>query len=46
MVTENNNIKTKLEMDRKINFYSRCTDCGFKKSEAFDKKELSHLCKV
>ena len=34
MFGKNNTIKTKHD----INLYSRCIDCGFKKSETIDKK--------
>ena len=30
MFTKNENIKIKHEIGGKINFYSRCIDCGFK----------------
>ena len=33
MFTKNKNFKMKLEIDGKINLYSNCIDCGFKKSE-------------
>ena len=33
MFTKNKNIKIKRKIDRKINFYSCCIDCGFKKFE-------------
>ena len=41
-----NNIKIKPEINVKINFYSRCHDCGFKKFETIVKEVLSGLLKV
>ena len=31
------------EIHGQINFYSLCIDCGYKKLETIDKKELSYL---
>ena len=31
------------EIHGQINFYSLCIDCGYKKFETIDKKELSYL---
>ena len=39
MFTRNNNIKIKCEMDGKINLYSCCIGCGFKKFATTDKGE-------
>ena len=36
MFTTNNNIGIKHEIDRKINLYFRCNDCGFKRFAAID----------
>ena len=41
--TKNNNIKTNYKLDQKNNLYSCCIDCGFKKFETIDKKQLSSL---
>ena len=40
--TKNNNVT----IHGKINFYSHCAECGFKKLETTDKEELSDLLKV
>ena len=37
------NIKIKYKIDGKINLYSHCSDCGFKKSENIDEEEPSYL---
>ena len=39
-LADNNVIKIKCEIDGKINLYSYCIDCGFKKFETIDKDEL------
>lgn len=39
-------IKIKHEIDGKINFYSRCIYCGFKKLETIEEEELINLLKV
>ena len=44
--TKNNNIKTNYKLDEENNLYSCCIDCGFKKFETIDKKQLSSLWKV
>ena len=44
--TKNKYTKIKFKVDRKINLYYCCIDCGFKKFETIDKKELSDLLKV
>ena len=41
----NNNIKLKREIDRKISLYSHCNDHGFKKFKIIDEEELSDLLK-
>ena len=41
MSTKNSNIKIKHEIDGKINLYSRCIACRFKKFKTNDKEELS-----
>ena len=46
MFTKNRNIKIKCEIDGKINLYSRCIDCNFKKCETIDKRELIYLLRV
>ena len=38
--------KKKKEIDEKVNLYSNCIDCGFKKFETINKEELSDLLKV
>ena len=43
---KNNNITTKRDIDEKINLYSRCIDCGFKKFETIDEEKLSCLLKI
>ena len=43
MFSENKNIKVKRKIDGKINIYSRCNDCSFKKFPAIDKEKLSDL---
>ena len=43
---KNNDFKIKQEIDGKVNLYSHCIDCGFKKFEIIDKEELSDLLKV
>ena len=35
MFIKNKNIKIKCKIDGKVNLYSRCFDCGFKKVELF-----------
>ena len=45
MFTENKNIKVKRKIDGKINIYSCCNDCSFKKFPAIDKEKLSDLWK-
>ena len=45
MFTKDNNIKLKRKIDGKINLYSCCNDCSFKKFAAIDKEELSDLLK-
>ena len=45
MFTENKNTKVKRKIDGKINIYSRCNDCSFKKFSAIDKEKLSDLWK-
>lgn len=40
------NIEIKHEIDGKINFYSRCIYCGFKKLETIEEEELINLLKV
>ena len=44
--TNNNNIKTKQELEGKINNYSYCVNYGFKKFGTIDKKELSIYLKA
>ena len=46
MLTKNRNIKIKRKIVAKINLYSRCVDCSFRKFETTDKKEMSDLLKV
>ena len=36
--TKNNNIKIKPEADGKINLFSCCIDCGFKKFKLYEKQ--------
>ena len=43
--TQNKNIKINRKIDGKINLYSRCIDCSFKKFESIDKKGLKYLLK-
>ena len=43
MFTKNNNIKLKFKIDAKINLYSGCIGCGFKKFATIDKEELRDL---
>ena len=43
---KNNDLKKKQEIDEKVNLYSNCIDCGFKKFETINKEELSDLLKV
>ena len=38
--TENGNMKIKLEIGEKISLYTRCINCGFKKFETIEEKEL------
>ena len=46
MSTKNNDIKIKSKIDdEKINFYSCCIDCSFKKSENIDKQTRIDLLK-
>ena len=42
---ENNSTKLKLKIDGKINIYSRCNDCSFKKFPNIAEEELSDLLK-
>ena len=44
--TNNNNIKIKHEIDGKINIYSYCVNCDFKKFETINEDELSDLLKI
>ena len=44
-VNKNNIFKIKSEIDCKINLYSYCIDCGFKKLETNDEEEVSDLLK-
>ena len=39
MFTKNKNIRIKREIDRKINPYSYCNDCSFKKFITTDEKK-------
>ena len=41
--TKNYNIKIECEIDGKINLYSHCFACGFKKFESIEKEELSYF---
>ena len=43
MFAKNKNIETKQETDGKINLYSPCIDCGFKKFETIDEEELNYI---
>ena len=43
MFTQNKKIKIKHKVDRKINLYSCCFDCSFKKSETIDEGELNYF---
>ena len=43
MFTKNNNINLKFKIDAKINLYSGCIGCGFKKFATIDKEELRDL---
>ena len=43
MLTDNNNIDIKHEIDGKLNLYTYCIGCGFKIFEASNKEELSDL---
>ena len=43
---KNNYFKIKQEIDGKVNLYSHCIECGFKKFEIIDKEELRDLLKV
>ena len=43
---KNNDLKKKQEIDEKVNLYSNCIDCRFKKFETINKEELSDLLKV
>ena len=45
-MAKNNSNEVKRKKDGKINLYSRCIDCGFKKLETVDEKELNDLLKV
>ena len=45
MFTININTKEKWEIDGKINFYSHCNDCSFKKLATIDKGKLCDLIK-
>ena len=45
MFTKNNKINLKCKIDEKINLYSRCIGCCFKKSVTINKKEISDLLK-
>ena len=45
MFTKINDIKRKCKIDGKINLYSCCINCGFKKIETIDEEELSYLTK-
>ena len=45
MFTKINDIKRKCKLDGKINLYSCCINCGFKKIETIDEEELSYLTK-
>ena len=45
MFTKNRNVKIKRDIDRKINLYSGCIDCSFKKFETSDGEEMSYLLK-
>ena len=44
--TNNNNIKIKHKIDGKINIYSYCVNCDFKKFETINEDELSDLLKI
>ena len=46
MFTKNNNIKLKREIGGKVNIYSRCIGCGFKKFAAIIKEEIKYLLKM
>ena len=39
------NIKVKRKIDRKINLYSQCNVCSFKKFSTIDKEEISNILK-
>ena len=43
MFTKNNNIKSKPEIVGKINLYSRCIDCNFKKFTIIVEEKISDL---
>ena len=43
--TKNRNVKIKRDIDGKINLYSGCIDCSFKKFETNDEEEMSYLLK-
>ena len=45
LTNNNNNIKIKGDIERKINIYTLCIDCGFKNIETIDKEELEALLK-
>ena len=41
----NNNIKIKPEIDRKINSNSHCISCSFKNYKTIDKEQISDILK-
>ena len=43
MFTQNKKIKIKHKIDGKINLYSCCFDCSFKKSETIDEEKLNYF---
>ena len=44
--TKNKNIKIKRKIDRKINSYFCCIDCGLKKFETINEKKVTYVLKV
>ena len=45
-IHKNSSIEVKREIDGKINLYSRCIDCVFKKIETVNENKLNDLLKV
>ena len=45
-IHKNSSIEVKREIDGKINLYSRCIDCIFKKIETVNENKLNDLLKV